>query len=106
MDSTDLSDTDLQNVKSFVSFSLFLQLVALMGSCAYEFKKTEQIQKLRDFVTSFTESLTDSEREEYKKRVDAFLKEKGAELVEALGKEFNPAELEELLTKIIEDQSA
>jgi len=43
------------------------------------------------------------EKAEYQKRVDALLQEKGTELVEAFGKEFSASELEELLTRLIEE---
>ena len=103
MTSTDLSNDDLQKVKSLVSYSLFLQILSVMGNFAFEFKKNDAVQKLRDFMTSFTESLNDMEKAEYQKRVDALLQEKGTELVEAFGKEFSASELEELLTRLIEE---
>jgi len=89
-----------ENLKAALQVGLTVQMISVVVTFAIKKGKEDFLKKLNDLVLELHSGLTDDEKKELQEDTNIMMDQKAEELVESLGEQLSPEELETVVKEI------
>lgn len=87
-------------LKSITELGLFIQTINVLIIFCLKHDKKEILEKLKDLLLAFNESLSEEEKKEYQEDVEKMIKEKADRLADELVSSLTPEEADQVIGQL------